>query len=671
MKKTPNRFFAPLALLSLVSLSSVAHGAVDNFWTGTEDGNWNNPANWSLNRVPTNATGLPEPANQDDAVINDVSVNVPLISGPIPVPRDIKIGYAAGTSGRVDHTAGEVSTAGWTFIGSFGGTGVYNLGLSSGTLGPNSGLGQGSGSLTTGNLFVGGRNDNAGNGNGTFNMNTTGVVLASELYVGNGSGGASGTPGVGVFNLDSGTLVTNSWTMIGRQGGTGTFNMSGGTLQKTGGGNLIVGDSAGGQGSFNHTGGNVALATGELWIGQGGGGTRGVYNLGGEGVVTVDNWIAVGRDGGVGVLNMDGGTLTKTGGGNLVLGTGATGSGTINQSGGLLNLISGDTWVGEDAFGGPGTGVYTLSGSGVANLGVLRIGHNGAATGTFNLNGGQLNVSSIQSGSTGSRTFNFNGGTLNPTGDSTNFLDLGDGGLINVRNGGARIDTGGFTVSINRGLTHSSINGDSLLDGGLNKGGAGTLILNGVSTYTGITLVSAGSLLVNGSLDSILAVVNSGATLGGDGRFGGDVITFGTIAPGAATGIGDFEIGGNLTFGGDSTLAVRVSPMDLGFDRITLGGSLNIDPTTSLALSLFGSDQSLALGSKFVVIDYEGTWDGNTFAGYEDGAAVTFGMNQWLVDYNDPALGGTAFTFTVIPEPGVALLSLAGFGLLLRRKRPQ
>jgi len=670
MKKTPNRFLGQVALISMVSLSSSALGAVDNLWTGEVDNSWTNPDNWSLDRVPTNVTGEPAPADQDDAVINDVSVNIPLISGPIPAPRDIKIGFAAGSNGRVDHTAGEIATAGWTFIGSLGGTGVYNLGESAGTLGPNSGLAQGSGSLTTGNLYVGGSNDNSGTGTGTFNMNTSGVVTVAELIVGNGSGG-EGPAAVGVFNLDSGSLVTNSWSMIGRQGGTGTFNMSGGTLQKIGGGSLIVGDSAGGQGTFNQTGGTVAVEAGELWIGQGGGGTQGTYNLGGDGVVTVDNWIAIGRDSGVGTLNMDGGTLTKTGGGNLILGTGSTGSGTINQSGGLVNIVSGQTWLGEDAFGGAGTGTYTLSGSGVANLGVLRIGHNAAATGTFNLNGGQLNVAAIESGSSGLRTFNFNGGTLRPTGDSTNFLDLGDGGVINVRNGGARIDTAGFDITINRGLGHSVIPGDSLLDGGLNKGGAGTLTLNGTSTYTGITLVSAGTLLVNGDLGSILSVVNSGATLGGDGRFGGDVITFGTIAPGGATGIGDFEIGGNLTFGGGSALALRVSPVDMGFDQITLGGSLSIDPTAALALSLFGSDQAIALGTKFVLIDYDGVWDGNSFNGYADGAQVSFGVNEWLVDYNDAAFGGTAFTFTVIPEPGIALLSLAGFGLLLRRKRPQ
>ena len=73
--------------------------------------------------------------------------------------------------------------------------------------------------------------------------------------------------------------------------------------------------------------------------------------------------------------------------------------------------------------------------------------------------------------------------------------------------------------------------------GSLTKQGAGTLRLASANTYTGNTTVSAGKLLVNGSLASGSAVtVASAGTLGGTGTAAGAVTVNGTIAPGASVG---------------------------------------------------------------------------------------------------------------------------------------
>ena len=55
--------------------------------------------------------------------------------------------------------------------------------------------------------------------------------------------------------------------------------------------------------------------------------------------------------------------------------------------------------------------------------------------------------------------------------------------------------------------------------GVLNKTGTGALLLSGNNTFTGNTNVNTGSLLVNGTLNSAVVQVASGATLGGSGTW--------------------------------------------------------------------------------------------------------------------------------------------------------
>ena len=168
----------------------------------------------------------------------------------------------------------------------------------------------------------------------------------------------------------------------------------------------------------------------------------------------------------------------------------------------------------------------TTSGSVSINYGTLLFGANdqvaastpvsigsSGGNGTLNLDGNSLALSQ----------FNFNGagsfgGTVANSGAGT--LTMQDGALINVNSGTAHaIDSAiamanATTVSV---ANSAQIAINSAISGafGLTKSGLGALTLSGNSLFSGATTVSAGTLVVNGSLASTAGLnVASGAFLG-------------------------------------------------------------------------------------------------------------------------------------------------------------
>src|ERR1700691_1330967 len=86
--------------------------------------------------------------------------------------------------------------------------------------------------------------------------------------------------------------------------------------------------------------------------------------------------------------------------------------------------------------------------------------------------------------------------------------------------------------------------------GSLVKVGTGTLTLSGANTYTGATTIDAGTLEVDGSIDTSSVSVNAGGNLTGTGTVDPVTVTIATNAtftPGTAGIPGTFmTIAGNL-----------------------------------------------------------------------------------------------------------------------------
>jgi autotransporter-associated beta strand protein len=161
----------------------------------------------------------------------------------------------------------------------------------------------------------------------------------------------------------------------------------------------------------------------------------------------------------------------------------------------------------------------------------------------------------------------------------------------------------------------STISGSGqLLRGGVNPTTAGRTILSGVNSYSGGTIVNAGTLLVNnpfasGTGSGFVAVSNNG-TLGGSGTIAGPVTVAGTLAPGPSVGTLTFEGGLDLSAGGTNVWELAdltTSGAGVNFDQTVLtAGELVLGPNAKLQLSFINAASAPHAGHPFWLTSH--TW---------------------------------------------------------------
>jgi len=292
--------------------------------------------------------------------------------------------------------------------------------------------------------------------------------------------------------------------------------------------------------------------------------------------------------------------LTVNGSGTLVLsGTNEFGAGTLwIGNGGASSVVRATEGVGlpTTAKLNFNNGVFETSGSFTRNIGTGTNEVNWANNGGFSANGGALTVN-LEGGATlawnnPATGFN-NKGTLylgSATADNVvtfqNNIELrGDRTVVVSDNPDTSNDYAVMTGIIS--------NGDGTRK--LTKNGSGTLVLSGDNSYTGITTISDGTLIINGDQTSAngLVDVKSGAALGGSGTVGGDVdiqanggLTFDLSTPAGSHTPLTVNGGGGLEFKGASVLTITSSGgAAIGtYTLVTASGNINGSVPTTVNL---------------------------------------------------------------------------------------
>jgi autotransporter-associated beta strand protein len=391
-------------------------------------------------------------------------------------------------------------------------------------------------------------------------------------------------------------------------GGPGTWNtINGNWTADNGANNVAWNNSANDVAVFGGTAGSVALgiaitAGGLTFNTTGYAVTGNTLTLAGTPIVTTASRlsanIASEVQGAVGFTKSSSGTSLNNANGFLL--------GLANHSTGTFNLS------------GTGSLVLTpnpaISGTLYAYLQIGRSNSTGSIT-----IGGDADVTlpafPTARGSGATANITFDGGTLKPTTASAAYMR----NLTNafVKSGGARFEVAsGKDIAISQALIKGATGG-----GGLIKTGLGALMLSGVHTYEGPTLVTNGSLIVAspGVINATSAVhVSAGATLGGSGTVAGTLTSSGTIAPGVP-GVGTLHTGdaalnaGSLASDGKLFARLEASPnfpiiaAEPGMMEISRYWApvvyQEVREKADFGRQLYGARDS------FVAMNFDGDWD--------------------------------------------------------------
>ncbi|HEY0256016.1 MAG TPA: autotransporter domain-containing protein [Candidatus Methylacidiphilales bacterium] len=416
-------------------------------------------------------------------------------------------------------------------------------------------------------------------GNLTLNAGST-VVITGQTSTGQGQL-QIGYGGTGTLNISGGTITLrvlsqNIGFFVGTDtatnDGVGTVNMSSGTITvndsaETGGafGAIIVGLDPGCTGFFNQSGGTVNVNSAAFEVGT----------FGGVGTYTMTNNASV--------------TVGGATSGTIYIGDSAGGNGLLHISDNSTFSVVAPSFSQTYLGTGGGTGTILQDGAGSVvtisnvNTGLFYVGTDADSTGNYDLAAGHLNIIGglDRFGEAAASVGNLNqaGGTLNVAASATFILGEGGTGTYNLSAGIATFNSRILLGDLATGAGVINLTGGMLQIGGTNgiAQGAGTAALNlggGTLQVIGTALTTAVATTLQANTNSTLDTNGLGATLSGV-ISGSGVIT--------KAGLGTALFSGANTYSGGTI--VHAGILQAGHANAFGTGSLEVDAAGTVDLN--------------------------------------------------------------------------------------
>ena len=432
-------------------------------------------------------------------------------------------------------------------------------------------------------------------GSGSWTVNVSGISSATNIGMSFLSGGSSYTvAGTGYLSFVSSSVVTAAAP------GTVDARLEGLGFTKLGPATLTLGGSNRFLGVLNVSNGAVRITN--AWaLGDTNGST--VVTSGAElqaavsGSSTIRDALTISGSGtnGLGALRFTAGTPTWVGtvtvaGASARIGVDAGLTATLSTvvTGGVADvfaagsgrlMLNGGVQLGSGKIVKDGTGVLSLrgpsaySGGTIVSAGTLRVCGSCAANvaGTATI---RLENNTVLGSETAASTI------VNP-------LDIwGNVQLIDSTSpfnrdltvtGAVALNSAVRTITVPSGVATLS---GPISGGGLNKRGAGTLVLGGANTYGSPTIVSNGTLVMNGTNSNSAVTTVAGTTLIGSGSLAATTVN-GTLDPGAqASAVGAISMA-SLNLRPSSSIRITITNATAvgGVDTINCVGTLTVSAT--------------------------------------------------------------------------------------------